>query len=136
MDNRIEMLKKRTRRCVCKYCGGALEIRRIIFNDIEEVRVEIFCKDCDRIEFGVEPEVYKCAESFVENLAFNHYPELEANTYTHYMNIAKVSEIFTWGCRNLGILDNEGFRITLDPNMQSFSDLLVIQSEDLEMDNN
>ena len=135
MDDGLEMLKERTQRCVCKYCGGKLEIRRIIFNDIEEVRLEIFCEYCDRIEFGVEPEIFKCAESFVDNLEFNHYPELDNNTYTHRMNIAKVCEIFTWGCRNLGILDNKGFRVVLDQDMQFFSDLLVMASEDITVEN-
>lgn len=61
------MLKKRTKRCVCKYCGGKLKLRRIIFSEYEDARIEIFCSQCDRIEFGVEPEISRSAEYFVEN---------------------------------------------------------------------
>lgn len=61
---RIDMLKGRTKRCVCKYCGSNLRLRRIIFSTYEDTRVEIFCENCNRIEFGVEPEVYVSAEIF------------------------------------------------------------------------
>ncbi len=134
MENRIEMLKQRTQRCVCKYCGGSLELRRIIFNDIEEVRVEIFCSHCDKIEFGIEPEIYMCAKNIVDNLEFNHYPELDSNEKTHRMNIAKVSEILTWGCRELGILKHEGFTVPLSDNMHAFSDLLILNSDAISLE--
>ena len=29
-QKRLDMLKARTKRCVCKYCGGKLKLRRII----------------------------------------------------------------------------------------------------------
>ncbi len=29
MENRLELLKGRVKRCVCKYCGQPLEIRRL-----------------------------------------------------------------------------------------------------------
>ena len=41
-EKRLDMLKKRTKRCVCKYCGGRLKLRRIIFSDYEDARIEIF----------------------------------------------------------------------------------------------
>ena len=44
---RVEMLKNRTKRCVCKYCGGKLKLKRIIFSQHEEGRIEIFCDHCD-----------------------------------------------------------------------------------------
>ena len=56
-EARLDMLKERTKRCVCKFCGNKLRLKRIIFSSYEEVRVEIFCEKCNRIEFGVEPEI-------------------------------------------------------------------------------
>ena len=53
---RVTMLKERSARCVCKYCGGQLEIRQIVFNSYEEERVEIFCAQCNRIEY-----LFQCA---------------------------------------------------------------------------
>ena len=113
---RIDMLKARTKRCVCKYCGGRLKLRRIIFSDYEDARIEIFCRDCDRIEFGVEPEIYASAKFFVENSKFNCYPDLDDNEKTKQMTIAKVCEIMAWENQNIGIMDNEGFNIPLKLN--------------------
>lgn len=110
---RIEMLKRRVKRCVCKYCGGTLKLKRIIFSDHEDARVEIFCKECDRIEYGVEPEIYQSAKYFVEELKFNCYPNLDDNQQTKRMTIAKVCEIMAWENKNLGIIDEEGFRVVL-----------------------
>lgn len=117
MDNRyhragrLEELKSRAKRCCCKFCGGELELRRIVFSDDEDARVELFCTQCDRIEYGVEPEIYRNAAYFVERLKFNHFPDLDDNLMTKRMNIAKVCEIMSWGDKNLGILGSDGFTI-------------------------
>lgn len=108
--DRIEMLKKRTKRCRCKYCGSPLEIRRIIYGKIEDARVEIFCSNCDRIEYGIEPEIYQAAKYFVEEMQYNAYPDLDNSETTKQMSIAKVCEIISWGCQNLGLIDDDGFR--------------------------
>ena len=57
-ERRLEMLKGRTKRCVCRYCGNNLILKKIVFSEHEDSRVEIFCESCDRIEFGVEKEIY------------------------------------------------------------------------------
>lgn len=111
VKGRLEELKKREKRCCCKYCGGKLEIRRIIFSKDEDARIELFCSQCDRIEFGVEPEIYALSVYFVDYLQFDHFPELDKNQQTRRMNIAKVCEIITWGVKNLGILSSSGFSI-------------------------
>ena len=41
-QKRIDTLKKRTRRCVCKYCGGHLKLKRIIFSDFEDAGLKSF----------------------------------------------------------------------------------------------
>lgn len=133
-ESRIETLKKRTRRCVCKYCGGPLTLRRIIFHDVEDVRVEIFCEACDRIEFGVEPEIYTSACNFVENLEFDYYEGLDQNEKKRQMNIAKVCEILAWGCKNMGLINQDGFQVPLQMNQSEWAECLVLPSEDVVLE--
>ena len=130
-QKRLALLKKRANRCVCKYCGGSLRLRRIIFSDYEDARIEIFCKDCDRIEFGVEPEIYASAKFFVENGKFNCYPDLDDNEKTKQMTIAKVCEIMTWENQNIGILTPEGFCVPLNMNQHYVGECLTLSDEDL-----
>ena len=109
-NQRIEMLKNRTKRCCCKYCGGELKLRRIIYGDIDNARIEIFCSECDRIEYGVEKEIYQAAQYFIDEIGFNAYPELDESEVTKKMNVAKVCEIIDWGCKNLSLLNAAGFK--------------------------
>lgn len=129
--DRIEMLKKRTKRCRCKYCGSPLEIRRIIYGKIEDARVEIFCSNCDRIEYGIEPEVYQVAKYFVEEMQYNAYPDLDNSETTKQMSIAKVCEIISWGCQNLGFIDDDGFKVPLDINEDLISETIIINDSDI-----
>lgn len=125
-NGRVESLKKRTERCCCKYCGGKLEIRRIIFSQDEDARIELFCSQCDRIEYGVEPEIYSVAKHFVDYLQFDHYPELDKNQQTRRMNIAKVCEIITWGVKNLGLLSPDGFNAPVVMREEIGEDCLLL----------
>ncbi len=131
-QKRMEMLKTRTKRCVCKYCGGRLKLRRIIFSNFEDSRIEIFCRDCDRIEFGVEPEIYASAKYFVENSRFNCYPDLDDNEKTKQMTIAKVCEIMAWENQNIGILEGSGFTIPLKINAGFVGECVTLTEEDLD----
>lgn len=129
---RLALLKERTKRCVCKYCGGALRLRRIIFSDFEDARVEIFCERCDRIEYGCEPEIYRNARYFVEELDFSCYPDLEANERTRRMNIAKVCEIMIWGDQHLGFLVDEGFTVSPKASRMLVGECVVLTDDDLK----
>lgn len=129
---RLETLKKRVRRCVCKYCGSPLKLRRIVFSEHEEARVEIFCSHCDRIEHGVEPEVYACAKYFVDELEFNCYPDLDESETTRQLNIAKVSEISSWTLKNLGLLTEDGFQTTIKMKDSLVAECLLLTDRDLE----
>lgn len=129
--DRIEMLKTRTKRCRCKYCGSPLEIRRIIYGKIEDARVEIFCSQCDRIEYGIEPEIYQAAKYFVEEMQYNAFPDLDNSETTKQMSIAKVGEIIAWGCNNLGFLGDEGFKVPLDINEDLMNETIIIDDSDL-----
>ena len=133
-EKRIDMLKRRTKRCVCKYCGGRLKLKRIIFSEHEESRIEIFCKDCDRIEFGTEPEIYSSAKFFVENSKFNCYPNLDDNENTKQMTIAKVCEIMNWVNQNLGFINTNGFTVPVNINENFVGEAITLSDDDLEED--
>lgn len=131
-NERIELLKVRTDRCRCKYCGGKLELRRIIYGEIESARVEIFCRECDRIEYGIEKEIYQIARYFVEQMDFNAYPDLDYSETTKQMSIAKTCEIITWGCKNLKLLDENGFRYPVEMEEDMDGETVRIRDEKLE----
>lgn len=128
---RTEMLKSRAKRCVCKYCGSRLSIRRITFSDLDDARIEIFCRHCDRIEFGVEQEIYQSARYFVEEMGFNYYPDLAANEMTKHMNIAKVCEIMSWENKHLGILSKSGFTVPLQMNANMMGKSVILTDADV-----
>lgn len=113
-DNRNARLRERSKRCVCKYCGGKLKIKSIIFNEFIEARSELYCPECDRIEFGVEPEIYQCAKYYVEEFQYNAYKEIDNAMLTKQMTIAKVCEIMDWLSKNIGITDDNGFCVPLN----------------------
>ena len=133
-QRRLDMLKKRTRRCRCKYCGGKLKLRRIIFSEYEDGRIEIFCNNCNRIEYGVEPEIYSSAVFFVENSGFNCFPDLDKNEKTKQMNISKVCEIMSWQNQNLGIMNEDGFCVPLQINENFVGECITLSEEDLADD--
>ena len=131
-EGRMGILKQRARRCVCKYCGGRLSLKRISFSEIEDARVEIFCKSCDRIEYGVEPEIYQSALYFVEEMGFNYYPDLNQSEKTKRMNVAKVCDIMAWENKNLGILNRDGFTVPLATNKNMIGECVILDETDLE----
>jgi len=130
-ESRIELLKDRTKHCVCKYCGGELEVKQIIFYEQREARVELFCTDCDRIEYGVEREIYDSAKYFVNEMEFNHYPDLDENEKTKQMNIAKVCDIIAWGSKSMGFLEDDGFVVPVKMNKDLLGKSIVLDEESL-----
>ena len=130
-QKRFDMLNKRTKRCVCKYCGGRLKLRRIIFSEFEDARVEMFCRDCNRIEFGVEKEIYQSAKFFVENSKFNLYPDLDESAQTKQMTVSKICEIMVWENQNLGWLDADGYTVPLNINENFLGECITLTDEDL-----
>lgn len=129
--SRLELLKARAKRCVCKYCGGSLELRRITFSDYGEARSELYCSHCGRIEFGTEPEIYASATYFVDHFDFNHYPGLDDNEKTRRMNIAKVCDIMAWNDRNLGLLSEDGYQVPVHLNIEQIGQTVVFEEKDL-----
>lgn len=134
IDERVEKLKRRKNRCVCKYCGGQLSLRRIIFSSFEEANIEIYCNHCRRIEYGVESLVYQSAKFYVEHTGINLYPGLNDNEQRKQMNIAKIAEIMDWENQNLGIVNDEGFMVGLNLNADFMSECTTL-SDDALLDN-
>lgn len=127
-----ERLKKRVRRCRCSYCGGDLELRKLTYSSYDISKLEIYCNHCKRIEYGVEPEIYEVAEYYVDELSFDYYKDLDNNIRKREMNIAKISEIIDWGCRNLGLLTEDGFVVPLDLKSELLGEALMIENEKLQ----
>ena len=123
---RVEELTARAKRCCCKFCGGHLIVRRIIFSEDEQARIELFCSQCDRIEYGVEPEIYSNAVCFVDHFHFNHYPDLDSNAQTRRMNIAKICDIMMWGDKRLGFLNQNGFQFPVQKQQMLADDILLL----------
>ena len=124
--SRNERLRGRSKRCVCKYCGGELKIKSIVFNEFIEARSELYCPECDRIEFGVEPEIYQCAKYYVEEFKYNAYKELDDAVLTRQMTIAKVCEIMAWEAQTFGIVDENGFTIPLKYNNNFIGECITL----------
>ena len=125
-------LRKRVRRCCCSYCGNSLELRKLTYSSYEVSKLEVYCDHCKRIEYGVEPEIYNVSEYFVDELGFDYYKDLDNNIRKREMNVAKVSEIIEWGCRNLGILTEDGFSVPVDINNALLGEALLIDDEMLD----
>ena len=128
---RLNDLKWRVKNCRCRYCGSPLKVRRILYGNNPEGRIEIFCTECDRIEYGVEPEIYAAAKYFVEEFDFNIFPNNDDSEKTKQMNIAKVCDIIAWGCKNMGILTAKGFTVPLDLSKTVLGEEVIFHDEDL-----
>ena len=129
---RLEEIKNRSKRCVCKYCGGRLRVRMLDFGQIETANLEIFCENCDKIEYGVEPEIYHSAQYAVDILGLNAYQDRADNEQRRRLNIAKVCELLFWHDRELGILDQYGYKVPVaDPgeNMLDNDGSIIIDGE-------
>lgn len=131
-NERLNELKIRTKKCCCRYCGGDLKLRRILYGNVKEGRVEIFCSDCDRIEYGVPKELYYIAKYFEDEFQLNLYPENDDSVKTYQMNIAKLCDIMAWCCKNLGILEYDGFKVPIDISQNILGEEVVLYDEDLD----
>lgn len=129
--SRKDKLQARSTHCVCKYCGGELELRSIVFNEIVDNRIELYCSHCDRMEFGVERELYQNAKYFVEELDYNCFPDLDDTENTRQMSIAKVCEIMSWAVKNLGLLDDKGFCVPVKMKACMIGACLLLTDDDL-----
>ncbi|MBR6755500.1 MAG: hypothetical protein IKM15_00920 [Peptococcaceae bacterium] len=128
-EKRVEMLKKRVKRCVCKSCGGKLSLRQLDYNEFEDARIEIFCDNCDRLEFGIEPEIYTSAQYYVDEFRVNMYPDMGNNQLTRRMSIASISDIMSWALQNMGYLTKEGFSVPPDMEGKILRECIVLDDQ-------
>lgn len=105
----VQALRTRVNRCKCSYCGSELILRRISYGNAEEGRLDLFCPSCNRIEYGVEPEIYQIAKYYIDEIGFDYYAELDESIRKTRMNLTKVCEMMQWCCKNLGLLNQDGF---------------------------
>lgn len=108
MKSEYEKLRERENRCVCRQCGSRLEVRLIIFNQYGGQGLELYCPNCRRIEYGVEPEIYALAKQFVEENEFNYFLDMAEDERNFMLNVSKVSEIIAWVFREIEICDSNG----------------------------
>ena len=127
-QERIEELRSRSKRCVCKYCGSRLKVRLIDFGQIETANLEIFCTSCGLIEYGTEPAIYQSAVYLVDHFGFNAYPDRSDNEARRRLNIGKVCEIIAWHEQQVGLLDQHGYTVPLrqDPTLLDGADGSII----------
>ena len=92
---------------------------------------EIFCTECNRIEYGVEPEIYTVAKYFVEEFNFNIFPNNDDSDKTKQMNVAKVSEIIAWAYKNMGLLSARGFTIPIDISKSILGEDVIYRDDDI-----
>ena len=111
---RIQELRDRAARCRCRYCGHPLTLRKITYAAYDEAKIELFCEQCNRIESGAEPEIYKIAEYYVDAMKYDHFPNLDNSFRKRRMNISIICDILTWGFKNSGLLDKDGFNVPLN----------------------
>ena len=130
-EGRLDMLKSRSKRCCCRYCGGSLEIKSIMFNEFVEARVELYCPECDRIEFGVEPEIYQSARYFMETIGFDCFPELDNHETKRMMTIAKLCDIMSWQDKALGFINDKGFQVPVQADGNVIGECTIFSDEDL-----
>lgn len=128
---RVEVLKNRSKRCCCKYCGQPLKVKSIVVAEFLEARIELYCDHCGRIEYGVEPEIYESARYFVEEVGFNAYPSMDDSETTRQMNIAKACEVISWGCSHLGYLNDKGYVVPPQFSHVASSEATTFTDKDL-----
>ena len=109
VDYYINFLQQRANRCCCRYCAGQLEIRKLIYSNCTMARLELYCSNCGRIEFGTEKEIFERAKILIQEAMFDYYPDLNDCVQKQQMNTAKVCELADWLLKDMGLLTEEGF---------------------------
>lgn len=129
---RIERLKHRSKSCCCRYCGGDLNVRQLFFQTDASSRIELYCDSCEKIEYGVEKELYLAAEAYVDATGFNAFPDAVEGERRRQMNIAKASGIASWMLRWLGLTDEEGFTVPVSTSGMNLDAMTTVDDDALE----
>lgn len=108
MAKNPQVIAERAKRCVCRMCGGPLEVKIIIYNKYGGSGVELYCPHCAKIEYGTEPEIYRLAKDYVERVEYDYFPEMENDERHTQLNISKVCETLSWAMKKWQVLDRQG----------------------------
>lgn len=119
MGNISPELQERGKRCVCKMCGMPLKPKLIIYDRYGGHGVELYCENCQKIEYGTEPLIYSLARNFIDYFEFNYFPDMEENKRCQMLNVAKICDIFAWVFEEIGVLDENGIKETAIKTAQS-----------------
>lgn len=128
---RIVELRSRAKHCVCRFCGQTLSLRRITYDAYDESRIELYCEHCGKIEYGCEKEIYQVSEYFVDELNYDHFPNIDNSLRKKRMNIAVICDIINWGFKNTGLIDENGFTVPLDLSAGVFGEATYISDTQL-----
>jgi hypothetical protein len=112
LHSSYQEIKERAKHCVCRQCGGKLEVRQIVFNQYGGAGMELYCPHCQRIEFGTEPEIFQLAKEYIEDNDFNYFLDMPEDARNKALNISKMCEIYSWLFRRLGVYEPSGFNET------------------------
>lgn len=126
----LSFLRDRAKRCCCKYCGGMLEVRKLIYSNCDMARLELFCSLCGRIEFGTEQAIFQRAKYFVTETGFDYYPDLNQGVQKLQMNTAKVCEITGWMLKSLNLLQETGFICEQMVKTECYGDGCIIEDRE------
>lgn len=93
--------------------------------------MELFCNQCDRMEFGIEPEIYQSAVYFVDEFRVNYFPDFSDVSMVKKLNVSAISNIISWAMLNLGYLEKDGFIAPPQMNQQMFKRCLVLDDDSM-----
>lgn len=125
-NEQLSYLRNRAKRCVCRYCGNKLSLRKITYAAYDEAKIETYCELCERLESGTEPEIWKLAVHYVDDMRYDHFPNFDDSATKRKMNIAAVCDVFAWAYRCAGILSDQGFKPGIEINFNDLEGNLLI----------
>lgn len=132
-SEQIVYLRSRAGRCVCRYCGQKLSLRKITYAAYDEAKIETYCEHCERLENGTEPEIWKLAAQYVDNMKYDHFPNFDDSIAKRRMNIATICDVFSWAYRCVGILSDKGFKDGIEINFNDLEGNLLISDTALSL---
>ena len=68
----------------------------------------------------------------MDELQFNHYPDLDESETTRQLNIAKICEIATWVLKNMNLLSEEGFYTEIKMKDALMAECVLLTDHDLD----
>lgn len=79
----------------------------------------------------MEKEIYAVADYYVNILNFDYYQDFNDSERKRRMNRAKACEIMQWGCKNLGLLKDDGFAVKLEIDIALLSKDMILTEDGL-----